>query len=419
MPLRSPTPDRLGPGLITGAADDDPSGIATYAQVGAAFGFATLWSVLFTLPLMAGIQIICARIGRVSGDGLAANIRRHYPRSLLLGLVGLLLVANIINIAADVSAMGAALTLLIGGPPHVYAAGFGLLSVVLQVFIPFSRYVPFLKLLTLSLFAYVGVALMVDVPWRSVLVATLIPPISFKSGYVVAIVAVFGTTISPYLFFWQASQEVEQQRAEPGQQPLRLAPRQAAGNLGRIGLDTWVGMAFSNLIAFFIMLTAAVTLHRHGITDIRSSAEAAQALRPLAGDFAFFLFASGIIGTGMLAVPILAASAAYAVAETFEWRIGLGLQPWAGRGFYLILGAATLLGVALNFTPVDPIKALFWSAVINGVSAVPIMFVVMLLASRRDVMGALVIPRYLRVLGWLATTVMLLAVIAMVMTWQS
>ena len=408
---------RLGPGLITGAADDDPSGIATYSQVGAGFGYGILWTAFFTLPLMVGIQTVSARIGRVTGQGLAANIRRHYPSWLLYGIVVLLLIANTINIAADIGAMGAALNLLIGGPAHWYAIAFGLVSLLLQVFVPFPRYAPILKALTLALLAYVATVFVVKVPWGEVFYQTIMPSLSLKADYVVAVVAVFGTTISPYLFFWQASQEVEDQRAAPGEEPLITAPEQARAQLRRIKIDTYIGMGFSNLVAFFIMLTAAVTLHLHGITDIQTSTQAAQALRPLAGDFAFALFSAGIVGTGLLAVPILAGSAAYAVAEAFKWRIGLGLQLLQARGFYMIVIIATILGVALNFTPIDPIKALFWSAVINGVVAVPIMAVMMLMAIRVDIMGPFVITRRLTVLGWLATATMAIVVLAMFATW--
>jgi len=408
---------RLGPGLITGAADDDPSGIATYSQVGAGFGYGILWTAFFTFPLMVGIQTVSARIGRVTGQGLAANIRRHYPPWLLYGIVVLLLIANTINIAADIGAMGAALKLLIGGPAHWYAIAFGLVSLALQIFVPFPRYAPILKALTLALLAYVATVFVVEVPWREVLFQTLLPSLSLQADYLVAVVAVFGTTISPYLFFWQASQEVEDQRAAPGEEPLIKAPDQARAELQRIKIDTYVGMGFSNLVAFFIMLTAVVTLHLHGITDIQTSAQAAQALRPLAGDFAFVLFAAGIVGTGLLAVPVLAGSAAYAVAEAFKWRIGLGRQLLQARGFYTIVIIATVLGVALNFTPIDPIKALFWSAVINGVISVPIMVVMMLMAIRKDVMGTFVITRRLTVLGWLATASMALVVLAMFATW--
>ena len=409
---------RLGPGLITGAADDDPSGIATYSQVGAGFGYGILWTAFFTLPLMVGIQTVSARIGRVTGQGLAANIRRHYPSWLLYGIVVLLLIANTINIAADIGAMGAALNLLIGGPAHWYAIAFGLVSLLLQVFVPFPRYAPILKALTLALLAYVATVFVVKVPWGEVFYQTIMPSLSLKADYVVAVVAVFGTTISPYLFFWQASQEVEDQRAAPGEEPLITAPEQARAQLRRIKIDTYIGMGFSNLVAFFIMLTAAVTLHLHGITDIQTSTQAAQALRPLAGDFAFALFSAGIVGTGLLAVPILAGSAAYAVAEAFKWRIGLGLQLLQARGFYTIVIIATILGVALNFTSIDPIKALFWSAVINGVVAVPIMAVMMLMAMRVDIMGPFVITRRLTVLGWLATATMAIVVLAMFATWE-
>jgi len=408
---------RLGPGLITGAADDDPSGIATYSQVGAGFGYAILWTAFFTFPLMVGIQTVSARIGRVTGKGLAANIRRHYPPWLLYGIVVLLLIANTINIAADIGAMGAALKLLIGGPAHWYAIAFGLVSLVLQVFVPFPRYAPILKVLTLALLAYVATVFVVEVPWTEVFYRTIMPSLSLKADYVVAVVAVFGTTISPYLFFWQASQEVEDQRAAAGEEPLITAPKQARAQLQRIKIDTYIGMGFSNLVAFFIMLTAVVTLHLHGTTDIQTSAQAAQALRPLAGDFAFALFSAGIVGTGLLAVPILAGSAAYAVAETFNWRTGLGLRLLQARGFYTIVIIATILGVALNFTPIDPIKALFWSAVLNGVVAVPIMAVMMLMAARVDIMGPFVVTRRHTVIGWLATATMAFVVLAMLATW--
>jgi NRAMP (natural resistance-associated macrophage protein)-like metal ion transporter len=407
---------QLGPGLVTGAADDDPSGIATYSQAGAQFGYGMLWSVFFTLPLMIGIQTVSARIGRVTGHGLAANIREHYPAWLLHFIVGLLLVANTINIAADLGAMAGATEILVGGRSHLYVVLFALVSLGLQIFIPFPRYAPVLKWLTLALFAYVGTVFVVDVPWGEVALRTLFPDATLRADYLVTLVAVFGTTISPYLFFWQASQEVEEQRAVDGDEPLREAPEQAERHLHRIKIDTYVGMTFSNMVAFFIMLTTAVTLHAHGITDIETSAQAAEALRPIGGEFAFFLFAAGIVGTGMLAVPILAGSAAYAVAESFRWPIGLGLRLMEARGFYGILTAATLIGVALDFTDIHPVKALYWAAVINGVISVPIMAVMMLMAVRPEIMGKFVIKRRLRVLGWFATAVMALAVAAMLVT---
>jgi NRAMP (natural resistance-associated macrophage protein)-like metal ion transporter len=407
---------KLGPGLITGAADDDPSGIATYSQVGAGFGYSMLWTTFLTFPLMVGIQIVSARIGRVTGNGLAANIREHYSPWILHGLVCLLVIANTINIAADIGAMAAALKLLIGGPAHLYGVAFAVVSLVLQVFIPFPRYAPILKLLTLSLFAYVATVFAVEVPWGDVFHSIITPSVSFETDYVVAVVAVFGTTISPYLFFWQASQEVEEQRASKGEKPLKDAPEQARHHLQRIKVDTYFGMGFSNLIAFFIMLTAAVTLHQHGVRDIQTSAQAAEALRPIAGEYAFLLFSAGIVGTGLLAVPVLAGSAAYAVAESFRWRIGLGRRLLEARGFYMILIVATLLGVMLNFTSIDPIKALFWSAVINGVIAVPIMVIMMSMAAKPEIMGKFIVTSRLQILGWLATAVMALAVLMMAAT---
>lgn len=404
---------KLGPGLITGAADDDPSGIATYSQAGARFGYGLLWSVLFTTPLMIGIQIVSARLGRVTGHGLAANIRAHFPRPLLYFIVSLLLIANTINIAADLGAMGDALSLIVGGHSEIYDVFFALVSLTLQIFIPFPRYAPILKWLTLALFAYVGTVIVVHVPLEDALTGTLLPHLSFESSYIATLVAVFGTTISPYLFFWQASQEVEDQRATPGHEPLKEAPEQARSHLQRIKFDTYIGMIFSNLIAFCIMLTTAVTLHAAGVTDIQSAAQAAEALRPLAGDFAFTLFAAGIIGTGLLAVPVLAGSAAYAVAESFRWRIGLGLSLAEARGFYFILTIATLLGIAIDLSGVDSIKMLLWAAVINGVISVPIMVVMMLLAAKPAVMGRFVVSRRLRALGWFATGVMAAAVVTM------
>jgi NRAMP (natural resistance-associated macrophage protein)-like metal ion transporter len=413
---KHPLLSKLGPGLITGAADDDPSGIATYSQGGAQFGYGMLWTILFTFPLMVAIQLVSARIGRVTGHGLAANMRRYYPAWLTYGIVGLLLVANTINIAADIGAMAAALNLLIGGPVRVYAMAFAVVSLLLQTFVPFPRYSPILKVLTLTLFAYVATVFVVDVSWSHVLWETAFPKISLTPAYIVTVVAIFGTTISPYLFFWQASQEVEEQRAADGEEPLKRAPEQARAQLSRIKLDTYLGMGFSNIVAFFIMLTAAVTLHVNGVTDIQTSAQAAQALRPIAGEFAFTLFTAGIVGTGLLAVPVLAGSAAYAVAEAFSWPIGLGRRMTEARGFYTILSIATLLGVAIDFTSIDPIKALFWSAVINGVIAVPIMAVMMLMAGRTDIMGIFTAKRRLKVLGWFATTAMAAVVIAMFAT---
>ena len=407
---------KLGPGLVAGAADDDPSGIATYSQAGAQFGYGLLWSLLFTWPLMVGIQLVAARIGRVSGHGLATNIRRHYPKPLLYAIVALLVIANTINIAADLTAMADAVQLLAGGNRHVYVVLLGVVSVVMQVLIPYRKYVRVLKWLTLVLLAYVATVFVVDVPWPEVARRTFLPQISWKADYVTVIVAVFGTTISPYLFFWQASQEVEELRVHSDERPLKRAMGQAVRQLRRIKIDTFIGMAFSNAVAFFIMLTTAVTLNAHGITDIQTSAQAASALRPIAGEFAFLLFASGIVGTGMLAVPVLAGSAAYAMAGAFRWRNSLESKPGAAKEFYSIIAASTLVGVGIGFTSIDPIKALFWSAVINGVISVPIMVVMMLMVARSDIMGPLVATRRLRALGWACTGVMGLAVAAMALT---
>jgi len=408
---------QLGPGLITGAADDDPSGIATYSQAGARFGFLTLWTVVFTYPLMVGIQMVSARIGRVTGHGLASNIGRNFPRPVVYGIVLLLIVANTINIAADIAAMGEALQLIIGGPSHVYVVVFGVVSLLLQVFLTYQRYVRYLKWLTLALLSYVVLVLTIDIPWREVAAHSLTPHFALTAEYLTVIVAVFGTTISPYLFFWQASQEVEELDADPAAGALAQAPEGAEEHLRRIKIDTYLGMAFSNIVAFCIILGTAATLNAAGITDIQTSAQAAEALRPLVGDFAFLLFALGIIGTGLIAVPVLAGSAAYAVTEVFEWRRGLDLQLLEAREFYTIIALATLGGVALDFSPIDPIRALFWSAVVNGVIAVPIMVVMMLLADDAKVMGGFTVTRHLKALGWLATGTMAAAVAAMFATW--
>ncbi|MEX3667529.1 NRAMP family divalent metal transporter [Paraburkholderia phenoliruptrix] len=399
---------RLGPGLITGAADDDPSGIGTYSQAGALFGFNLLWTILLTYPLMTAIQLVSARIGRVTGKGLASNMRAHYPPWLLYGAVFLLLVANVINIAADLSAMGAAVGLLVHGPEHLYVVFLGLFSIALQIFVPYDRYANFLKWTALSLLAYVAVAVIVPIRWPDVARAVVLPHVSLTSDYLTTVVAVLGTTISPYLFFWQASQEVEEMRAAPGQGPLRRMPYQAPAQLRRISFDTWIGMGVSNFVAFFIMLTAAATLHLHHI-DVKTSADAARALEPLAGRFAYVLFALGIIGTGLLALPVLAGSAAYAAAGSFRWRSSLALHLTLAREFYAVIALAIVGGVAITFMHFDPIRALYWSAVINGVTAVPIMIVMMLMARSRRVMGQFAVTGPLAWGGWLATLAMAVA----------
>ncbi len=406
----------LGPGLITGASDDDPSGIATYSQTGAQYGYQLGWILLFTWPLMCAIQEISARVGRVTGKGLAGVIRQHYSRPILYTLVSLLLLANTINIGADLGAMAAALNLLIGGPAWLYVGVFAVVSVLLEVFVRYSRYVAVLKWLTLSLFSYVATAFVVHVPWGSVAYSLVVPHVSFDVGFLTVVVAVLGTTISPYLFFWQASEEVEEIAEGDGAKPLRRAPEQAKPEFRRIRIDTYLGMALSNAVALFIVITTAATLNAHGVTDIQTSSQAAEALRPIAGPFVFFVFALGIIGTGLLALPVLAGSAAYALSETFGWRAGLAHRPGRAAEFYITIAVATGIGALLNFIALDPFKALFWSAVINGVVAAPLMALMMHLASRRASMGRFTLPLPLKLVGWLATAVMGAAAVGMVAT---
>jgi len=409
--------ERLGPGVITGAADDDPSGIATYSQAGAQAGFGLLWTVVLTWPLMVAVQSVSARIGRVTGRGLAGNMVLIFPRPVVTGLVLLLFVANTINLGADLAAMGVAARLMMGGGnANLFTAGFAVFSLLAIVFIPYHRYVGLLKWFTFSLFAYVGVVFTVKIDWAAVAGGALLPRFAFTADTLTLIVAVFGTTISPYLFFWQSSQEVEEEEADPKAQPLIRRPDQAPRELNRIGWETWVGMAISNLVAFFIILTAAVTLHAAGKTDIQSAEQAAEALRPIAGDLAFVLFSLGIIGTGLLAVPVLAGSVAYAVGEARGWHIGLERPLNEARPFYVVIALAILLGVGIGFTPLDPIRALLWSAVVNGVIVVPIMVAMMIMASRHSLMGKFVASRWQAVLGWTATVVMTAAAVAMFAT---
>jgi NRAMP (natural resistance-associated macrophage protein)-like metal ion transporter len=407
---------KLGPGLITGASDDDPSGIATYSQVGAKFGYGMLWVMLFSYPLMTVIQEISARIGRVTGRGIAANVRRHYPKPILYGVVSLLLAANIFNLGADIGAMGAAAKLLMPGPQWAYISFFGAISLALQIAVPYTKYVRYLKWLTLALLAYVATAIVVGEPKWEAIRATFLPSFSLHGEYLTALVAVLGTTLSPYLFFWQASEEVEDVTVNAGEKPLKQAPGQSDEQFERIRVDTYVGMALSNIVAFFIILTAAVTLHAHGIVDIQTADQAAKALEPLAGKFAFLLFALGIIGTGLLAVPVLAGSAAYAVGEAFLWTSSLEKKPRQAPKFYSTIGVATAIGLVLNFVHLNPIKALYWSAVLNGLVAAPVMALMMLLAQNDKVMGEFTLSRYLRAGGWIATGVMLAASIAMIVT---
>jgi Mn2+/Fe2+ NRAMP family transporter len=378
-----------------------------------------LWVMLFTYPLMTVIQEISARIGRVTGIGIAGNMRKHSPALLMYAMVFLICVAGIFNLGADLGAMGAAAQLLAGGPLWPYILFFAFASLLLQMYVCYTTYVKYLKWITLAVFAYVVTAFVVDVPWFQVLRATIVPSISFDRKYLATLIAVLGTTISPYLFFWQASQEAEEVRVTRGEQALRKSPHQAEDQFNRIRVDTYFGMAVSNVVAFFIILTTAATLHQSGILDVQTTAQAAKALEPIAGKFAFLLFAAGIIGTGLLAIPVLAGSSAYGVAEAFKWRASLQKMPRQAPKFYGVLAGATLIGLSMNFVHIDPIRALFWAAIVNGVTAVPVMVVTMLLASSKKVMGKFDVPVTLKVIGWIATAVMLLASIGLFATMKN
>ncbi|CAE6700984.1 NRAMP family divalent metal transporter [Paraburkholderia nemoris] len=406
---------RVGPGLITGVADDDPSGIATYSQAGAQFGLNMLWTMPLAFPLMAAVQAMCANLGRVTGKGLAANIKSAFPPVVLQGVVLLLLVANVLNIAADVAAMGEVAELVSGIDRHLMTACFVFGTLLLQVFVPYHRYVFFLKWLTVSLLAYAAVLFTVHVPWSEVALRTLWPHLTLNANAAAVIVGVFGTTISPYLFFWQASEEVEEMQANGGSAALVNDAGAAPTELRRIRWDTWTGMFYSDVTAFFIILATAVTLHVAGVTDITTAAQAASALRPLAGNFAYILFALGILGVGLIGVPVLAGSGAYALSEAMGWREGLERKVRDARGFYAIIAVSVLAALAIQYSPISPMKALFWSAVINGVVAVPLMVVILILVSRKSVMGAFTASRPLVVLGSIATLVMGVAAVLMLL----
>ncbi len=405
---------KLGPGLITGAADDDPSGIATYSQAGAQFGVNMLWTLVFTFPLMAAIQVICARIGRVTGKGLGANMREIMSRWLVMLLVASLFVANVVNIGADIAAMGDAAQLVLGFGSTPFAILFAVGSLAAQIFIPYDRYVHFLKWLTLALFTYVGVLFTVHIDWSRVASGIVFPQLTWNADTFTLVVAIFGTTISPYLFFWQTAEEVEDVDLSPTAKPLIEKPEQAPRELNRIATDTTVGMAFSNIIAFFIVLTTAVTLNQAGVKTIDTAAQAAEALKPIAGHFAFLLFSLGIIGTGLLALPVLAGSAAYAIGEIRGWRIGLEEKPKNARAFYGVIAGGYGIGMLFLVLPIDPMKALVWSAVLNGVIAVPLMGATMIIVSSRIYLGDFVAPLIMRVFGWIATVVMGVAAAGMI-----
>ncbi|NEI71729.1 divalent metal cation transporter [Rhizobium lusitanum] len=408
--------DILGPGLVTGASDDDPSGIATYSQAGAQFGFITGWTLIVAYPLMVAVQMISARVGRTTGEGLAGAIARCYPAWVGVAVTLPLLVANIINIGADLGAMGDAVHLLLNGSALLYVVGFGVICVLLQVFLKYKRYVVVLKWLSLALLAYIATLFVVHVPWSSFVHGLLVPTFKADPNYWSMIVAIFGTTISPYLFFWQASQEAEDLKEKPREEALIEHPREAKEANQRIAWDTLIGMAASNIVALAIIATTAATLNKAGVTNVESSVDAAKAIEPLAGQFAKVIFAAGIVGTGLLAVPVLAGSAAYAVGEAARWKVGLSHEPGEAKAFYATIGLATVVGVLLNFTPIPPMKALFWSAVINGVVAVPVMAILMMIASNHKVMEQFVIGKGLRALGWTTSIAMFAAVVGMAVT---
>ncbi|MFZ1991629.1 MAG: divalent metal cation transporter [Alphaproteobacteria bacterium] len=407
--------NNLGPGLVTGAADDDPSGIATYSQGGAQSGYQLLWTMLLTYPLMVAIQLVSAKIGRVTGDGLAKNMCAIFPRPVVGLLVALLWTGNAINIGADLSVMGEVAADSLHAERHIFTAGFALGSLLLQLFVPYRNYAKLLKWLTLVLLAYVGVIFTVRVDWLASLRGLLVPAFDAKSEATL-IVAIFGTTLSPYLFFWQGAQEIEELHEKPNEKPLKQAPDEAPLALSRIRFDTLVGMAVSNLVALAIMISTAATLHVHGITQIDSAAQAAQALEPIAGRFAFLLFMLGIIGTGLLAIPVLAGSSAFAVGEWLDFKCGLEFWPWQAKKFYAVLGAAVLFGLAMDFLKLNPLHTLVWSAVINGLISVPLTAAMMLVAQSRAQMGEFVIGRRLRILGWLTTAIMGLAAVGFFLT---
>ena len=405
----------LGPGLITGAADDDPSGIGTYAVAGASLGLATLWTAVLTFPFMAAVQNICSRIGLISGTGLAGILKEHYPRWVLYPAVGLVFVANVVNIGADLGAIADAAGIIVGMPVPWLVIPIALALLGVQIFAGYRIIERIFKFLTLALFAYVVDVFLVHPPLGETLRATIVPTISFDRNYVATLVAILGTTISPYLFFWQTSHEVEDEKAAG--KKTRAERRGATWYELRIAtIDVNVGMLFSNLVMYFIILATALTLHANGKTDISTGADAAEALKPLAGDFAGLIFAVGMIGTGLLAVPVLAGASAYAVSETFGWRSGLDEHWSRARPFYGVLALATLVGLVIPFTGVKPIDALFFTSIVNGVAAPFLLVVIMLAARNRKVMGNQIIGPVLTALGWIVTIAMFAALIGLAVT---
>lgn len=406
----------LGPGLITGAADDDPSGISTYSVTGAAFGYLPLWTALFSFPLMAAVQLMCANLGLVTGRGLASVIRLHYPRWVLWGACLLLIVANVFNIGADLGGMAEATEMMTGIKSYYWTPVYALLIVSLLFFSSYKQIARIFKWLTLVLFAYVITAFLARPDWLSVLKATFVPQVEWSSRFLATFVGILGTTISPYLFFWQASQEVEEHRARGGNSTIEEDKAATREELRAARTDVLTGMFFSNLVMFFIILTTAATLHAQGQTNIETAQDAAEALRPLAGNWAYLLFTLGLVGTGLLAVPVLAGSAAYAVSEAKNWRGTLADRPRIAPGFYAVVAVAMLLGLALDFVGFNAVKMLFYSAVLNGVLAPPLVVLVVLLTGKPEVMGKRVSSRLLRYLGWTTAAIMTAAAIGMFIT---
>jgi NRAMP (natural resistance-associated macrophage protein)-like metal ion transporter len=405
----------LGPGLVTGASDDDPSGITTYSVAGASLGYGMLWTALVTFPLMAAIQLVSARIGLVSGRGLAGAVRENYPRTFLYLACVVLLVANVFNIAADLGGMADAVEMLTGIPSIVWVPLFGVGILAATVFTSYATFARGLKWLSAVLFCYVASAVLSRPHWREALLASVIPRVSWSRDAVATFVAILGTTISPYLFFWQAAQEVEEDRSR-GRTTLAARRGATAHELRDASLDVNTGMFFSNLVMYFIILATATTLYRAGQHDIQSSRQAAEALRPLAGNAASLLFALGLIGAGLLAIPVLAGSASYAVAELFAWRAGLDFRPRQARRFYLVLGGAIVAGVVLDVFNTNPIRMLFWSAVLNGLLAPPLMVLVMLVGNNPKIRASHTNGPWLNALGWTATALMTAAALAFLAT---
>ena len=407
----------LGPGLITGASDDDPSGIGTYTSAGAALGFATLWTAVVTLPLMAVVQYICAKVGMVSGMGLAGVLRENYSKKLLYPALGGLIIANTINAGTDIGAIAAAFNLFVPLPINAMIVPIALIIVALQIWGSYRLIARIFKWLTLSLFAYIGAAFLAKPQWGEVLRATFIPHLSLDGKYLLTLVAILGTTISPYLFFWEASQEVEEE-VSMGRTTLEARKGATYAELRRAAWDTNIGMLFCNLVFYFVILASAATLHASGKTEIGSAADAARALEPVAGRAAALLFSLGIIGAGLLAVPVLTGSSAYAVAETFGWNCSLDAKPKDARHFYFIIALSTLVGILIDFLGINPIKALFWTAVINGLISPPLLVIIMLVSNNPKVMGKRVNNRATNLVGWTAAAIMFAAAIGMFLTWN-